>query len=156
MQHLNKSKAGTGVFFALFLGQLGIHDFYLGRRKQGLGHVALFAISSITLIVSIFSAASRGRVVIVESDGDFFASQPDFSGLFLPFLFIAVFIAIVNIVWALFEVAKISTVSSDDSRSQLAQMPNSSNSHVQTSRVSEKDDNAMNENSVQDSQNPWA
>lgn len=95
---LSRKKA---ALFAFFLGALGVHNFYLGQRKRGIGHIVLLGLAVLgflglglyTLFVIFwYSDLYLGHTM----DG---AAQALISFLLvLPFALIAV-----NVIWAIIE-----------------------------------------------------
>ncbi len=58
MQPAPKSKV-TAALLAFFLGEIGIHNFYLGQKGRGIGHIALAVIAVILYIVAIAAAVGN-------------------------------------------------------------------------------------------------
>lgn len=56
-----KSKATAGLL-AFFLGQLGVHWFYLGRKGLGLAHLVLAGLAMVTVVMGITTAWSASSV----------------------------------------------------------------------------------------------
>lgn len=87
--------------FAFFLGWLGVHNFQLGQRKRGVGHLVLLGFAILAFVALMFYTVF---VVFWYSDlylghdmGD--ADQALISALMaLPFVLLAG-----NVVWAIVE-----------------------------------------------------
>lgn len=83
MKEAKKSKVVAGVV-AIFLGALGIHKFYLGRKKQGAIMLGSWLIAW-TLIITIIGGAigvplllglhltafAEGVLLLIKSDDEF-------------------------------------------------------------------------------------
>lgn len=53
-----KSKT-VAAMLAFFLGSIGVHSFYRGQTKRGIGHIALAVISVIVLVIGFANFASN-------------------------------------------------------------------------------------------------
>ena len=49
-------KKSTFILFGLLLGGLGIHDFYAGYKKRGIGHVVVSVLDVLFLVIYILGA----------------------------------------------------------------------------------------------------
>ena len=58
MQHTKVKSATVAGLLGIFLGQFGAHSWYLGKKKQGIAHVCLFAVAMIILIIGMVIAVS--------------------------------------------------------------------------------------------------
>lgn len=58
MQHTKVKSATVAGLLGIFLGQFGAHSWYLGKKKQGIAHVCLFAVAMIILIIGMVMAVS--------------------------------------------------------------------------------------------------
>lgn len=52
-----KSK-GTAALLAFFLGGFGVHNFYLGQKGRGIGHIVLAALGILVIIIAVISGLS--------------------------------------------------------------------------------------------------
>jgi len=65
-----KSKIAAGLF-AIFLGSLGIHNFYLGRTGRAIWQLLITVVSVGTLVwVSAIWALIEGILILVSKPGD--------------------------------------------------------------------------------------
>ncbi len=58
MQNTKVKSATVAGLLGIFLGQFGAHSWYLGKKKQGIAHVCLFAAAMIILIIGMVMAVS--------------------------------------------------------------------------------------------------
>lgn len=96
----NKIKSATVAgLLGLFLGQFGAHSWYLGKKKQGIAHVCLFAAGIILVMIASIVAFSA-----VSSPYSYYrATTSGASGISLVLLFLGWIITIGNGIWALVE-----------------------------------------------------
>lgn len=52
-----KSKT-TASLLAFFLGGFGVHNFYLGQKGRGIGHIVLAALGILVMIIAVISGLS--------------------------------------------------------------------------------------------------
>lgn len=89
-----KSKAAAAVL-AFFLGGLGIHNFYRGQTRRGIGHLCLVAAAVGLFII--------GGIVIVANTDDY-GYTPDGPTAAAGLLFIVAWLGVVaNSIWAFVE-----------------------------------------------------
>lgn len=68
-----KSKVAAGLL-AIFLGELGIHAFYLGQTTKGIVYLLLFLFLSWTVIVPIIMCIVtiiEGIILLCQDENDF-------------------------------------------------------------------------------------
>lgn len=63
MENTKIKSAVTAGLLGLFLGQFGAHSWYLGKKKQGIAHVCLFAAGMILMIIGMVVVASSARSI---------------------------------------------------------------------------------------------
>lgn len=99
MQPEPKSKM-TAALLAFFLGDIGIHNFYLGQKGRGIGHIVLTVIAVIIIMVGLAGAAST-----IDPDTGAMADEAAAGagiGIVLGYL-----VAFVNWVWKMVEFVQI-------------------------------------------------
>ncbi len=99
-EYSNKNRTTAGIL-GLFLGVIGVHNFYLGHKTKGIVKVAFSIISIVLLFIGIGIAATA--VEINPATGDMITLNE--GALFLAGLIIllAVFIMIPISLWAFVE-----------------------------------------------------
>lgn len=97
----NKIKSATVAgLLGIFLGQFGAHSWYLGKKKQGIIHVSLFAAGMLFMILAPVVALSSLTSAYYYGSVAGFAG---FGGLSLLLLVLGWLCAVGNGIWALVE-----------------------------------------------------
>lgn len=99
MQNTKIKSATVAGILGLFLGQFGAHNWYLGKKKQGIAHVCLFAASMIIMVIAMFMAMSA-----TSSPYSYYrAATSGTANISVALFFLALFIMMGNAIWALVE-----------------------------------------------------
>ena len=100
----------TAGILALFFGSFGVHNFYLGEKKKGFGHIAI-AVVEIGLIISWFVINYSVRQEIMHSSFTQRAAMLDkatTADTILSIIRIAAWaVGLANEVWAIVELVQI-------------------------------------------------
>lgn len=102
MNH-NKIKSATVAgLLGIFLGQFGAHSWYLGKKKQGIAHVCLFAAGFILMVIALVMAFSAARTAYTFSyySG---VTTTNLTGATLAIFLLAWLVFVGNAIWALVE-----------------------------------------------------
>lgn len=101
MQNTKPKSAVVAGLLGIFLGQFGAHSWYLGKKKQGIAHVCLFAAGLILMIIAMIVIFSSARTVYLYSSYSIQTANEPFAAILLMFLAWAVMMG--NGIWALVE-----------------------------------------------------
>lgn len=101
MQNTKPKSAVVAGLLGLFLGQFGAHSWYLGKKKQGIAHVCLFAAGLILMIIAMVVIFSSAHTVYLYSSYSIQTANEPFAAILLMFLAWAVMMG--NGIWALVE-----------------------------------------------------
>ena len=101
MQNTKPKSAVAAGLLGLFLGQFGAHSWYLGKKKQGIAHVCLFAAGIISMIIAMVIIFSSARTVYVYSSYSIQTANEPFAAILLMFLAWALMMG--NGIWALID-----------------------------------------------------
>lgn len=101
MQNTKPKSAVAAGLLGLFLGQFGAHSWYLGKKKQGIAHVCLFAAGIILMIIAMVVIFSSARTIYLSSAYSIHTANEPFAAILLMFLAWAVMMG--NGIWALIE-----------------------------------------------------
>lgn len=101
MQNTKPKSAVAAGLLGLFLGQFGAHSWYLGKKKQGIAHVCLFAGSMILMIIAMVVIFSSARTVYTYSSYSIRTSNEPFIAVLL--MIFAWLLTMGNGIWALVE-----------------------------------------------------
>ena len=101
MQNTKPKSAVAAGLLGLFLGQFGAHSWYLGKKKQGIAHVCLFAGSMILMIIAMVIIFSSARTVYSYSSYRVTTGAAPIAAILLMIL--AWLLTMGNGIWALVE-----------------------------------------------------
>lgn len=101
MQNTKPKSAVVAGLLGLFLGQFGAHSWYLGKKKQGIAHVCLFAAGLILMVIAMIVIFSSAHTVYLYSSYSIQTANEPFAAILLMFLAWAVMMG--NGIWALVE-----------------------------------------------------
>ncbi len=99
MQNTKVKSATVAGLLGIFLGQFGAHSWYLGKKKQGIAHVCLFATAMIVLIIGMVMAVSA-----TTSPYSYYrAATSGIANVAVPLCLLGWFLMMGNAIWALVE-----------------------------------------------------
>lgn len=101
MQNTKPKSAVVAGLLGIFLGQFGAHSWYLGKKKQGIAHVCLFAAGLILMVIAMIVIFSSAHTVYLYSSYSIQIANEPFAAILLMFLAWAVMMG--NGIWALVE-----------------------------------------------------
>lgn len=90
-----KSKT-TAALLAFFLGGFGVHNFYMGQKGRGLGHIALAVIGLLLMIIAVVAGVSSIDTTTGQISDE--AAAGTGIGVILGYI-----VLIANSIWALVE-----------------------------------------------------